>query len=233
MKQLFFVISLLLLCTGNLLSQTVLMDREVSGPYARQKNWGRNRANMIMPHVQLQWAIGPEKNGAEIAIGPSYNFRAGVSYKRRINGWLSVGPTLQYSTERFVMRQTTHKTVPDSILHEREWFNLQGMVGGGFVRFNFRARRGNTYGTFAEIGGHFVFIPRFTHVTLETLPGGEVQEIRTQNLSYTLRSYGEAYIKLGWMHFSFVTSYRFTPLFKPNSGLPDLPPVKVGLQVTY
>lgn len=214
-------------------AQTVVFQRKTEDYIPKNTHWGRNKANFVAPNLEMSWALGPQAAGAELLRLPSYNFRVGIMYKRKINRWFSLGPLVQYSAERLVLRQHPGKLLPDNDLHSQEWFNLQGLATGIFLRFNYDVRRGNIYGFFSEIGISHVLIPKFTHVIRESVPNGPVTEVRTHNNPYTLPGYGEIFLKMGFYHVNIVARYRFTPLFKKEYQYPNPSPVKLGLELCF
>lgn len=210
-------------------AQTIVLDRAPGIQIGKPRHWGRNRDNFISPNAEITWALGPQARYARLDIFPSYNVRLGVVYKRKINSWLSLGPSFQYSTERLVLSQESSKKLPDSQIHKAEWFNLQCITAGFFVRFNMDKKRGNVHGIFWEFGANYVYVPRFTHVIREVGQNGENIEIRLDNNLYTVSGYAEVWSKLGFYHVAVTARYRFTPLFKNAYDYPDPSPVKVGL----
>lgn len=224
---------LLVLISFSAFSQRMIFRRDSVSYTPRVKKWGRNAPNMLFPYVQLNWALGPQSDGARLHLGHSVNFRLGLDYKRKITRWFHIGVKLQYATETFRLVQDYHKVVPDTILHQSEGFNLQSFVSGGFLRFNLGKQRISSYGIYIETGVNHVWAIRFFHVYNEELPGGESQQTRTHNLAYTLPNYGEAYVKFGWTHIAAVTTVRFTPLFRTPYGYPDMPIVKLGMEAAF
>jgi|GEM_PF-2434731 len=222
-----------LLCCGSASGQTYRIMLDSSDYVPKKKRWGRNMDNMVIPYFQLNWAIAPDQPGAATLWAQSFNFRLGVDYKRKITSWFSAGIKLQYALEDFYLRQDSNKVLPDTVLHDAEWFNLQNFVAGAFVRFNFDPRRGNHYGTYLELGVNHVLAGGFFHSSKNKLPGGETEHVKISGLTYTNMNYGEVYGKLGWKHVAVVAYWRFTPLFKTGSGYPNLPTVKVGLELAY
>lgn len=233
MKEHSLFISLCLFLSFTLPAQRMIFKRDSVSFTPQEKQWGRNAPNMLIPYVQFNWALGPKQDGARLYLGHSFNFRLGLDYKRKITSWLSLGLKMQYATETFRLVQDFAKILPDTILHESEWFNLQCLTVGGFLRFNLGLQREGSYGIYLETGVNYVWAIRFFHIYNEELTGGESEQVRIHNLTYTQPGYGEAYLKLGWRHFATISTFRFTPLFKSQSGYPDLPWAKLGFELAF
>lgn len=234
MKKVYLLLSFFLSINTQSYCQTIRI-REDSVQYQKHLNpkWGRNYSNMVIPIIQFNWASFPQNKGAEIIPGQSFNFRLGAAYKRKINQWFSLGAQIQYSNENFYLQQDSLKIVPDTILNQSEWFNLQNIVTGFYLRFNFDVKRGNRYGIFLETGINHVLIAGTFHSRKNKLPSGETEHIKLSGLNYFQMNYGEVFGKIGWQNVSFVCTLRFTPVFKKSSGFPDLPSVKMGFELAY
>ena len=233
MKKNIFISIAFILFVFTLSSQRMIFQRDSAFYQTTPRKWGRNADNMIYPYAQLSWAVGSQEPGAILDLGSSVNFRLGIDYKRKITKWLHVGAKIQYATETFQITQRDDKLLPDTMMHQQEWFNLQNFVSGAFLRFNLGLQKQNQYGLYLETGVNHVLIARFNHSFIDQLPGGEKKETHIYQLNYTEPNYGEAYIKFGWSHFAALTTVRFTGLWRNGSVLQELPFIKLGMELSY
>lgn len=226
------------ICTG--MAQTVLIERDVRVD-TQQSSIGPNRKT----HYQLMVGLGNFFGGGHpqlpIRYGNSREFVLAAQYKRKIDSQWSWGFDVSFRNMVYRIDQNPgKKTIPDTLVYERERFSLPQFAFQPWFRFNFDRRRGDRTGIYTDIapGLHVPFSQRrvLVYKTSET---DFLVKVVERKLDYLVPLFATMNLRLGYQRLAAYAQWRVTPLVKAERSRKrwgqeaDLPPFLVGLQVAF
>ncbi len=212
-------------------AQTVLLHVDRATDSIPSKH-GQNMPRYIYPFIKLGWVLGPDEKGARISYGNSIDFAFGIKKKYKVGSIYSFGWEAQLDYQVFKMVQDSGKIVPNPIQNKTERLDFSALRIGFFNRFNLDPDRGNTLGTFVDIGvsGEWNYTVR-NIIKNDLLNGSKVSSaIKNQPYYTDLNAYGE--LRFGLGRLAFYGTYRFTDLFRPRFNFPELPRLIAGFELS-
>jgi hypothetical protein len=226
-KGLFFALLLFLSLGGY--SQRVVISEDLR---SRDEipEFGMNRKHFRHLYTGFHFAAGkPDGPGAQIRYGRSWAFDYGLRYKRRFNNTFSAGYDVAVKRSSFSIRQQDGKLVPYPTAHEKE--KLVFLTGeiGLYTRINY-GRRGDFIGRFIDFGAYGDWYFNVRHVAFDEV-GPERIRTRRVGMEYHERLGYGLLVRLGFNNIVGKGTYRMSGLFRPESGLPELPRFTVGLEM--
>jgi hypothetical protein len=223
--------------SSSLSAQTVLLKRETVRDTVERK-FGKNRKIYVGLFFGYGFVAGKETPGLPIQYGNSSELVVGIWGKRKLNSHFSIVPELAFRTQWFRIAQNNTKSVPDSFHYELERYTFPTFNANAYIRYNFKAHKGNHFGTYLDIGAG-INLPvweRHRRVIDDKNTKNEVVVIR-KNLQYIEPIQVTANVRLGYKRWSVYGTYRLTDIFKQDKGKEifnqtiDLPPVMVGIMM--
>ncbi|MDD3877963.1 MAG: hypothetical protein PHT69_15180 [Bacteroidales bacterium] len=230
MKKISILLITLFVITGFYLpAQSVLMYEDVSADTIVPKR-GANRLHFT--HWYFNFGVFADKaeKGAETKYVSTNHLDMGLRYKLRVCNFYAIGTDLSVSTYNFRLKQNGDKTLPDTVINDKEKYNLSLMTLGFYNRFNF-GKRGNMIGKFLDIGVHGQWHMGLSHYTKNEMPNGNIVQVTTSKLKYYEQFGWGLHARLGVNRWVLSASYRMSDLFKPQDNLPELPRLSLGIQV--
>lgn len=194
------------------------------------KKRGPNRDHYGHLYLGYGFLIGDsEGDSAEIRMGTSSSFSLGWLSKWRINKWYELGFDVTYHYSSFHLVQDSTKIVPNSTIHRREKLVFNNIQLIPFQRFKLKNKNLST-GIFIDLGVYGGYNYRIKHQTVERnqQPGAGKTKTVNLNLKYTEDFAYGAIARIGFNRLVFFARYRFSDLFTPASGLPELPRIDLG-----
>jgi hypothetical protein len=184
--------------------------------------------------------VGKESKGLPIQYGSSSELVVGLWGKRKLNSHFSFVPELAFRAQWFRIAQNNSKSIPDTIQYELERYTFPTFNANVYMRYNFKAHKGNNFGTYLDIGAG-INLPvweRHRRVIDDKSNKNEVVVIR-KNLQYIQPVQVTANVRLGYRRWSVYGTYRLTDIFKQEKAQEifnqtiDLPPIMVGTMLMF
>ena len=184
------------------------------------------------PFIGYGFIAGQSNDSAQLKYGKSSAFNIGYLWKWRMSKWLELGFDAAYHYSSFHLEQDSSKIVPNKLIHKREKIVFNSAQVAPFLRFKIRNRHHST-GTFIDLGAYGGVNYRIKNQTVElnqTLGAGKTKKVNV-NLEYIERLEYGILARVGLNRFVFYGRYRLSNLFTPESDLPELPNMEIGLRI--
>jgi len=228
MKKYFLLLSILILgLTTN--SQTVLLEQDVYKD-TLEKKVGPNLRHFHHLYLSFGFMSKQSDKGADIKFGNSTFFDFGYRYKLKICNHYALGTDFNMGFYGYNLKQTNFKTLPDTLLNDKETFNFNNLSLGLYQRINF-GRRGNYVGNFLDLGCYGLFNYSLVHFTQNTMADKSIVEQRTRKLGYYNMLGWGINARLGFNRYIFTAQYRMSDYFKKNYNYPELSRLSIGFQI--
>lgn len=229
----------LIVFMSSLDAQTVLLKRETERDTIERK-FGKNKKFYAGLLLGYGFVVGKETQGLPIQYGNASELVIGVWGKRKLNSHFSIVPELAFRAQWFRIAQNNSKVIPDSVHYELERYTFPTFNANAYIRYNFKAHKGNHFGTYLDIGAgiNLPFWERHRRVIDDKISGNEVVVI-TKDLAYVHPVQVTANVRLGYRRWCVYSTYRLTDIFKQDKGKEifkqkiDLPPVMLGTMVMF
>lgn len=219
----------LLLTSLGAFSQDILLQQNVKADTIRP-TYGPNLKNYFYGYIGLGFPLYTNENVNYTKPGVSLNFDLGLRYKRRITNYLAVGLDLGTNTTGYKLKQTDPKTIPDTVINDKEKIQISTLSGSGYVRINV-GRRGNYIGNYLDLGAYGGWNFQKKHKTTNENTDGEKVRLSTTRLKYVENfSYG-ILARIGMNRYSLTARYRISDIFNSSYALPELPRLIVGVEM--
>jgi len=214
------------LCT---FSQDILLHQNVKADTIRP-TYGPNLSNFFYGYIGLGFPLYTNETVNYTKPGVSSNFDLGLRYKRKITNYLATGLELGLTTAGYKLKQTDPKTIPDTVVNDKEKFQISTIMSSGYVRINV-GRRGNYIGNYLDIGAYGGWNFQKKHKTTNGNEAGEKVKLSTTQLKYVENfSYG-LLARIGISRYALTAHYRLSDIFKSSYAMPELPRLIVGIEV--
>ncbi|MFA5971315.1 MAG: hypothetical protein WC780_03100 [Lentimicrobiaceae bacterium] len=221
--------SLLVLLSLGAFSQEILLKQNVQADSIRPTR-GPNLRNFTQGYIGFGFPIHTNEVLNYTRTGTSIDFDFGLRYKRRITNYLAAGLDLGIITAAFKLKQKSPKTVPDTVINDKEKIQISSLVSSGYVRINV-GRRGNYIGNYLDLGAYAGWNFQKKHKTTNENDEGEKVKVLTSKLNYVESfSYG-LLARLGVSRYALTAQYRLSDIFKNSYAIPELPRLIVGVEV--
>lgn len=228
--KLFLTLCFFCMLCPDLGAQTVVLSENVKDTL--QSEFGRNKKHFLHFFLGYGNVAGKSNKGSEINYDRSGGFSYGLRYKRKINGFCSLGFDVGYRGTNYSISQVPGKMFPDNVLHKSEKLSIKSVELALYNRLNFDINRGNYMGRFLDLGIAYNRHLEIAHVTFDELPNGNEVEVITRKLNYVKYNNFNVFARLGINKYIFTAGYRLLPLFK-GSAYNELPRFLVGLELGF
>jgi len=134
--------------------QTVLLHESIRNYDFKMPKQGPNFRHFN--HLILGYAFFVpmhQINEIQIKAGTSTILTVGWRYKFKITNWLAIGAGVNFTNEKFNIKQNDEKVIPDTILHSKEKMRFNNIGPDFYIRFNL-GKRGNIIGRFVDLGAY-------------------------------------------------------------------------------
>lgn len=216
-------------------AQTVLLEREEDGKMDSvfsnifekgEDDW------MSISISGIAFPVSQSNAGAEIEVGPSLQLTTGSASLYQFNNVYALGFGYTYNFYNYRLIQEPGKILPNPYSeNDKETFRLNCLQVGPAMRFTLTPNREKRQ-YFLDLGADVVWVMGSNHRTWNENEDGSLVKIKTRKLQYTEPFQYLAYARIGLGMFSFYGSYRFSDVFKPEYGYPELPNINIGFQLT-
>lgn len=216
-------------------AQDIVLEQDVNKD-DKPKTFGQNYKNYYHMYIGLSYLVGSVE-GSGVKTLPSTQFSYGFRYKRKINNLYAVGFDLSLVGDRYNIKQDSVNILPNNTVNDRAWLYMPSFQVSGYNRFNLNKHRGNSIGTFIDIGGfaQYNFGSKYVtvneHSIANSAGAGKTRTIHSRLTYINPLSYG-IQARFGHGRYVFYASYRLSDIFKTAYIFPELPRTYVGFQIS-
>lgn len=227
MKKIFTII--LLSFTLGAFPQDILLQQNVKADSIRP-TYGPNLANFIHGYIGLGFPLHTNKTIDYTKAGASSDFDLGLRYKRKITNYLAVGLEMSLNATSYKLKQSEPKTIPDTVVNDKEKFQISTLSGSGYVRINV-GRRGNYIGNYLDLGTYAGWNFQKKHKTTNGNEAGEKVRLSTTRLKY-IENFSYGFLaRIGVNRYALTAKYRVSDIFDSSYEIPELPRLIVGIEL--
>lgn len=228
-KTIQIVFLIFVICSMNGYAQTILL--KVDQGKDSTFNKGPNTEKFTHFFLKFGFALPPDQEQSRVVFENSVYTSFGLRVKYKISKLYSMGWELQSEFSDWKIKQNKSKTFPDTLTYwSVQRFDVGTFAVSYFNRFNFDPKRGNTLGTFFDIGIMGKYDYSMVQVDKRDVSVGDATT-RTDNLTYTNKLQSDLFARIGKGRVSLWTAYRITDLFKSSFGFKELPRAVAGIEV--
>jgi hypothetical protein len=210
-------------------SQQILLEQNIKADTLRPTR-GPNLKNYLHGYIGLGFPLATNDAESYTKPGLSSTAEIGVRYKRKLSSHFAVGLDLGVNSTAFKIKQDQWKTVPDTIINDKEKFQISAAVGSAYARINI-GRRGNYIGNYLDLGAYGGWNMQKKHKTAnENADGEKVRESTTKLKHIENFSYGFL-ARIGVSRYAITAVYRLSDIFKSSYEMPELPRLIIGFEV--
>jgi hypothetical protein len=227
MKKIFTIV--LLSVSLGAFSQDILLQQDVKGDTIRPA-WGPNLRNYAHVYIGFGFPLYTNEAVNYTIPGLSSGLDLGLRYKRRITNYLATGLELGLNATSYKLKQRDPKTIPDTVINDKEKFQIGTVMSSGYIRINV-GRRGNYIGNYIDLGAYGGWNFQKKHKTTNENSDGEKVRESTTRLKYTESlSYG-LLARIAVSRYALTAHYRLSDIFKSSYAMPELPRLFLGVEV--
>lgn len=227
MKRIIFIA--LLFASANAFAQEILLEQNVKSDSIRPSR-GPNLKNFSHFYIGLGFPLNTNEDVTYTKMGSSTAIDFGFRYKRKFTSFFATGFDLGIGSTTYNLSQDVPKTVPDTIINEKEKFRIFTLSPSVYLRFNF-GRRGNYVGNFLDLGAYGDWNMRKMHLTVNKNEQDEKVKIETTRLDY-MENFSYGFLaRAGSNRYVVTAKYRMSDIFKSSYAIPELPRLTVGVEV--
>ena len=210
-------------------SQDILLEQNVKADSVRPK-YGPNLSNYLHGYIGLGFPLFTSEAVSYTKPGSSSAFDFGLRYKRKLTNYLAVGIDMGVVAAAYKVQQKEGKTVPDTIINDKEKFQINSLQGSVYTRINV-GRRGNYIGNFLDLGAFGSWNMIKKHKTTNENEEGEKVKVITGKLKY-VETFGYGLLaRIGVSRYAFTATYRLSDIFDSSAAIPELPRLIVGVEI--
>ena len=227
MKRIIFIA--LLFASANAFAQEILLEQNVKSDSIRPSR-GPNLKNFSHFYIGLGFPLNTNEDVTYTKFASSTAIDFGFRYKRKFTNFFATGFDLGIGSTSYNLSQDVPKTVPDTIINEKERFRIFSVSPSAYLRFNI-GRRGNYVGNFLDLGAYGDWNMRKMHLTVNKNEQDEKVKIETTRLDY-MENFSYGFLaRAGSNRYVVTAKYRMSDIFKSSYAIPELPRLTVGVEV--
>ncbi|MFW6370139.1 MAG: hypothetical protein ACOC10_02910 [Bacteroidota bacterium] len=214
--------------------QTTVFEKEVTDNlFNKEKGPNLKKFN----HFYMNFGgMAMDNDGARVLYHASTAFSAGYRHKRKLLRFYSLGFDISIQHYKYRLKQENEKTFPDPILHDREKIMVTNSTLELYHRVTL-GKTGNAMGFFIDTGvyGSWNFGRRhwFRNTFENTDATYEMQIVENRRLKYINPFVYGAKTRIGYNKFAVYGSYQLSDITDDGYPLPGLPPLSVGVELSF
>ena len=210
-------------------SQEILLSQDVKGDTLRPTR-GPNLKHFTIGYIGLGFPVFTNEDVDYTKFGASSTLDFGIRYKRRLSNTFALGLDLGLNFSDYAIKQGSGKTTPDTVINDKEKFQVNTLNGSAYFRVN-AGRRGNYIGNYLDLGAYYGWNMLKKHKTVNENTEGEKVKVSTSRLNYIENfSYG-LLARVGISRYSLTARYRLSNIYEPSYNLPELPRLTIGVEI--
>lgn len=209
-------------------AQEILLSQDVKGDTLRPI-YGPNLKHFTHGYFGIDFPLYTNEDVIYTNFGTSSVVNFGFRYKRKVSNTFAVGFDMGANLSGYRISQEAGKTIPDTIINDKEKFQINTLSGSAFMRLNI-GRRGNSIGNYFDVGGYGGWNMVKRHKTINENEDGEKVKLSTSRLNYIENFSFGLLARLGIERYAFTAAYRLSDAFV-SSSIPELPRLSLGLEV--
>jgi hypothetical protein len=210
-------------------SQDILLQQNVKADTIRPA-YGPNLRNYFYGYLGIGFPLYTSEQVKYIKSGSSADIDLGLRYKRRITNYLAFGLDLGLNTTSYKLKQSDPKTIPDTVVNDREKFQISTVSGSVYMRINV-GRRGNYIGNYLDLGAYGGWNFQKKHKTTNENQDGEKVRLSTTRLKY-IENFSYGFLaRIGVNRYAITAKYRVSDIFDSSYEMPELPRLTVGIEM--
>lgn len=225
----FFLVSLILFTT-KLSAQTVLLDVDRKAD-TLVYTFGPNMKNFSHLYLAYGFVAGSSEQGADIKYINSKEIKFGFRYKRKLSNTYSIGSDLYYSNTVYHLNTDSVSIISNASNYDKVYFDFHSLGVGLYNRINLNKKRGNSIGSFIDLGLGFNWNFNISNTTVVEVSNGNIVKTITKELNYVEDFNLTPFLRLGFNRYVFFSSYRLLNNFTESYNYPEFPSLIVGLEL--
>jgi hypothetical protein len=240
MKRYYLILFLIIFYLKISFSQSVLLEENVKSYDLDKPKYGPNLRHFTHFYIGYGFiADKPRGNGIQIKHDFSHTITIGYRYKLKIFNFLAIGSDFNYYYMVYYLKQNSSKTVPNSVIHDKEKLKFNNLGAEAYLRINF-GRRGNYIGKYIDFAAFYNWGFSIKHfyedkVDDKTNPYmARVIRVTNRDLNYVEPFNYGVRARIGINRIVIAGTYRlsnlFTQSFRENVADVELPRFSIGLQ---
>jgi hypothetical protein len=220
---------ILFLISISAFSQVVVLEQNVKDDTIRPTH-GPNLKHFFQGYIGLGFPLYTSEDVNYTKFGSSTAVDFGMRYKRKLAEYFAVGGDLGLNLTAYKIKQDHGKTVPDTMINDKEKFQINLLRSSVYARFNV-GRRGNHIGNYLDLGLYGGWNCVKKHQTINENQDQEKVKVTTSQLKYIENfSYG-LISRIGINRWTITANYRLNNTFEASVALPELPHLTIGLEL--
>lgn len=210
-------------------AQEVVIAQDLRGDTLTPE-FGMNRKHYIHSFLGGQFSFANAEDPAgDVSVGNSWTLEFGFRYKRRFSQVFSAGLEASLKRSSYHPDEFLLLALPDEYVYRKEKFVFLSLGTAAYQRINYW-RRGNYIGRFVDVGLYGDLHYNLRQILRYSGAEDHLRVRRSRMDIHNLFEYG-ALARIGFNNFVLKGTYRLSDLFTPESGLPEFPRLKVGLEL--
>lgn len=210
-------------------AQDILLQENVKADSIKPTR-GPNLKNYVHGYIGLGFPVFTNEAVAYTKPGLSSDFNFGLRYKRKLSNHFAVGLDFGVNSTSYKIKQDQWKTVPDTVINDKEKIQVNSLVGSAYMRINV-GRRGNYIGNYLDLGAFGGWNMQKKQKTVNKNENGEKVKVITSGLKYIDNfSYG-LQARIGVSRYALTAKYRLSDIFESSYTMPELPRLVIGVEV--
>jgi hypothetical protein len=210
-------------------SQEILLSQEVE-ENIQQPMRGPNLKHFTMGYIGIGLPVFTNEDFIYTKFGASSTFDFGIRYKRKLSNTFALGLDLGMNFSDYVIKQETGKSIPDTVINDKEKFQINTLNGSAYFRVNI-GRRGNYIGNYFDLGAYYGWNMVKKHKTINENQEDEKVKLVTSQLKYIDDFSSGLLARVGISRFALTARYRLSDIFISSYFLPELPRLTIGLEL--
>jgi len=211
-------------------SQTNIFNMKVDLEPEKPK-FGINHAYFNHFYLGLHFNTNLNNNNAENYSLRSPKFYLGWKNIVKINNFLAINADIEIANNRLCVKQDNNKTIPDTLIWDKQRLIQQQLSSSFHFRINFNKRRGSYMGHYIDLGFRGTWNFTNSHFTKSKYNDDTIAKLWRRNPAFfETFNYGPS-IKLGIKRYVFSAHYNLLGTIDNNYFTNDFTTLSLGIEI--